>query len=197
MGRATRIGGPRDVGGPDDHQQRGERVARRIRARAEGHDQRHRRARRRVQGRGVVRAQRPPGTLGRDAEANPGDREGAALVPEPRRPLSFGGARRRLRPRARPPREDARDRDVLHGVHRRRRVGAGASLDRADHPAGRRPTGRDRRLPALVGRASRRRSAPRRPARRRPALRRARAAWPAGGRGRRTVQGSKNACNLA
>ena len=67
-----------------------------------------------------------PGRLGRDARAHPRDRARARLVPEPRRPGALGRARPRLRARARAAGADAGARAVLHGVHRRRRVGARA-----------------------------------------------------------------------
>ena len=100
--------------------------------------------------------------------------ERARLVPEPCRPRALGRARRRLRARARAAGEDARARAVLHGVHRRRRVRALRALGRADDPARRDVAGGDRGLPALVGRAPRRRRADGRPPGRRPAGRGAR-----------------------
>ena len=64
--------------------------------------------------------------------------ERARLVPEPRGAGALGGARRRLRARPRAAGADARARAVLHGVHRRRRVGALLPLDGAHDPARRR-----------------------------------------------------------
>ena len=121
----------------------------------------------------------------------------ARLVSEPRGARALGRARRRVRPRARTAGADARARAVLHGVPRRRRVGALGALDRAHDPARRGRRAGDRGLPALVGRASRRRRADGRPARRRPARRGARAARAAGRRGRRSGRKPRSTSGLA
>ena len=89
---------------------------------------------------------------------------------------------------ARPATHD-RARAVLHGVHRRRRGAALATLDRPDAPARQLRRGGDRGLPALVRRASRRRRVRRRPAARRPARRGAPGDGAACGRDRRAAPG--------
>ena len=93
---------------------------------ATSHDQGHRGKGGSLERRRLVRAQRSPRPLRPDTRANPLDREGSGLVPEPCSARPLGGACKRLRPRARPAREDACLRALLHGVHLRRRVGLSA-----------------------------------------------------------------------
>ena len=149
---------------------------------AEGDDRRHRRARRRLEGRRLVRPQRAARRVRGDAGPRGRDRARARLVPQPGGALALGLTRPFVWPRDRPPVADSCARAVLHGVHRRCRGGAVGPVGGAHDPARARPRGGGRGLPALVGRAARRRRHAHRPARRRPARRRDRAAWPAGGR---------------
>ena len=154
-----------------------------------GHDPRHRRARRCLEGRRLVRAQRPA-RASRTTRATGSSRSPRELGWYPNRAaraLSAARADACGLVLARPARTLALEpffMEFLAGVESE--LSARSIALTIQLVAGRR--GGDRGLPALVGRASRRRRADGRPARRGSARRRARAARPAGRRRRRAAR---------